>query len=1031
MESKKSSHLRWMLGVLCMLYAGGMFADEVVIDDVTYDLDTYSKTAKVYSVSQDAESITIPAIVTYEDENYEVTGLEYDVTFAGNTNLTSVAIEMPLDKVPNSFFEKCTKLSSVILPESVTSIGRLSFSGCESLTSLGFLPQSVTRIASLAFQGCTSLKEIVIHKGITYASDAFDGCSGVTSVTIEAVESDVFIGHGGFTSLKSVRIEDCDTPLSVSLPGDAPIEEVYIGRNVGLSFNKANLKAVTFGEKVTYVPEGMFDGASALSSVNWGNNIKWIGARAFYGTNLADLSLPESVDSLAAHAFDEIQALATVKLPSSLRYLGSNFSGSAISEIKLPESLVYFDGLQDCDLITHVVIPDGVKEIGALGFSSCKILEEVVIGKNVESIGLSLFENSKKVQDIYYNGTLSDWCRIDIGNQSDDSFGKNFYVKTDAGSYSAITDLVIPDDIEVVKTNTFSGLQSFNSVTIPGHVRKIDEYAFGGCNMKAAYVNADSVAYRAFYACNSIQTITLGTNVKVLEENAFEAMYKAVTYEGDIKSWMKLSKGGLNCGELTIDGELVVDFSPEQYSINEIPAETFKGCTSLKTVTLPYGVKTIGKDAFRGCTNLTEVKAQGATKIGDYAFAYCDNLSKANLFLGNATRGSDSEAIYIGASAFSGCTKLGEIVLPDNIAYIGSYAFDNTLWFNNLSDGPVYLGSILYTYKGEMPENTTVTVKDGTTMICERAFDSQYNLMGISLPHTISNIGNYAFSYSGLKSFEIPASVDTIPVGLLSNCRNLKNLTIPSGVDFVNGSAFANCDSLESIHIADADTPLVWEGYRLVYTSTYGGMYVPMVPGGWGFPNSYPKSLYLGRDMETPALVYETVYGEVTYSMSLSDLFKVDSLSTLTIGKNVTMLELPTMPLYPEWQEKYEFWGYTTPLTEVTCLATVPPTFPVNDNGEVSDPFIHPYVDEWAVDFIKAVIPLSVPQEAVEAYKNADVWKGFYQIEGKDFTGIASVQTETNDGIHYDISGRIIAPDMPGIHIIRNADGTTQKILVR
>ena len=1014
-----------------MLFTSVVYADVVLVDDVGYELYTSNKTAKVLSVSQDAKSITIPAIVTYEDEDYEVVELGYDVTFAGNTNLTSVTIEMPLTEIPGSFFMKCTKLSSIKLPEGVSSIGRGAFSYCESITSLDFLPKSVNRIGYEAFCGCTGLTEIVIQKGVDYYSNVFDGCSGVASVTIEAVESNVFIGYGGFTSLKSVRIEDCDAPLSVSLPDDAPIEELYIGRNIGLGFNKTSLRTVTFGEKVTYVPEGMFDGASALSSVNWGNNIKWIGARAFYGANLVDLSLPANVDSLAAGAFDENHALATVKLPSSLRYLGSNFSGSAISEIKLPESLVYFEGLQDCDLITHVVIPDGVKEIGALGFSSCKILEEVVIGKNVESIGLSLFENSKKVQNIYYNGTLSDWCRIDIGNQSDDSFGKNFYVKTDAGSYSAITDLVIPDDIEVVKTNTFSGLQSFNSVTIPNHVRKIDEYAFGGCNMKTLYVNADSVAYRAFYGCNNMQAVTLGTNVKVLEGNAFEAMYKAVTYEGDMKSWMNLPKGGLNCGELTIDGELIVDFSPKQYSINEIPAATFKGCTSLKTVNLPYGVKRIGEMAFFECNNLTEVTAKGATKIGDYAFAYCDNLTKANLVLGSATRGSDSEAIYIGASAFSGCAKLGEIFLPENIAYIGSYAFDNTLWLNNLSDGPAYIGSILYTYKGEMPENTTITVKDGTTMICEWAFSSQYNLKGITLPHSIANIGDYAFSYSGLKSFEIPASVDTIPVGLLSNCSNLKSLIIPSGVDFVNSRAFANCDSLESIHIADAETPLVWEGYSLAYTTMNGGMYFPMAPEGWGFPDSYPKNLYLGRDMESPTLVYDMGYGEQEYGMYLPGLFHTDSLRTLTIGKDVTTLNLSTMPLYPEWNEKYEFWGYTTPLREITCLATVPPTFPVDAYGDVRDPFIHPDVDEWAVDFIKAVIPLSVPQEAVEAYKNADVWKGFYQIDGKDFTGIAAVQTETNSGIHYDISGRIVAPDMPGIHIIRNADGSTRKILVR
>lgn len=1032
MNTKSRSCLTrcWALSMLLMLFTSVVYADVVLVDDVEYELYTSNKTAKVLSVSQDAKSITIPAIVTYEDEDYEVVELGYDVTFAGNTNLTSVTIEMPLTQIPESFFMKCTKLSSIKLPEGVSFIGRGAFSYCESITSLDFLPKSVNRIGYEAFCGCTGLTEIVIQKGVDYYSDAFDGCSGVASVIIEAVESNVFIGNGGFTSLKSVQIEDCDAPLYVSLPDDAPIEELYIGRNVGLGFNKTNLKTVTFGEKVTYVPEGMFDGASALSSVNWGNNIKWIGDRAFYGANLVDLSLPANVDSLATGAFAGNHVLATVKLPSSLRYLAGNcFKGSVISEIELPESLVYFGGLQDCDSLKRVAIPDGVREIGALGFSSCKTLREVVIGKNVECIGESLFENSKKVQDIYYNGTLSDWCKIDMGNQSYESFGKNFYVKTDAGSYSAITDLVIPDDIEVVKTNTFSGLQSFNSVTIPSHVRKIDEYAFGGCDMKTLYVNADSVAYRAFYGCNNMQTVTLGTNVKTLEMSALEAMYRATVYEGDMKSWMNLPKGGLDCGELTIDGELIVDFSPEQYSINEIPAATFKGCTSLKTVNLPYGVKEIGGMAFFECNNLTEVTAKGVTKIGVYAFAYCDNLSKANMFLGNATRGSDSEAIHIGASAFSGCTKLGEIVLPDNIAYIGSYAFDNTLWFNNLSDGPVYLSSILYTYKGEMPENTTITVKDGTTMICERAFSSQYNLKGITLPHSIANIGDDAFSYSGLKSFEIPASVDTIPVGLLNNCRNLKNLIIPSGVDFVNSRAFANCDSLESIHIADAETPLVWEGYHLAYTDMYGGMYFPMAPEGWGFPDSYPKSLYLGRDMESPTLVYDMGYGEREYGMYLPGLFHTDSLRTLTIGKDVTTLNLSTMPLYPEWNEKYEFWGYTTPLREITCLATVPPTFPVDAYGDVRDPFIHPDADEWAVDFIKAVIPLSVPQEAVEAYKNADVWKGFYTIQGEDFSGIDVEQVGIPNNACYDLMGRKITNTenlKGGIYIING-----RKVMVK
>ena len=155
------------------------------------------------------------------------------------------------------------------------------------------------------------------------------------------------------------------------------------------------------------------------------------------------------------------------------------------------------------------------------------------------------------------------------------------------------------------------------------------------------------------------------------------------------------------------------------------------------------------------------------------------------------------------------------------------------------------------------------------------------------------------------------------------------------------------------------------------------------------------------------------------------NIFAADSLKTLTIGENVTILELPQIPLYEEWQSG----GYTTPLTKITCLATVPPTFSVDGNGDVRDPFIHKYVDSWAVDFIKAVVPLSVPQEAVEAYKNADVWKGFYTIQGEDFSGIDVEQVGMPNNACYDLMGRKITDTenlKGGIYIING-----RKVMVK
>ena len=1069
MESKKNSRLRWMLGVLCMLYAGSMFADEALIDDIVYEIRD-DGTAKLLSTYAAVTSVVIPETIEFEGKSYVLTEIS-ERAFGHQLDLVSVTIEMPLEAIPVECFIGCMKLSSVNLPETVVSIGDYAFSNCQALTDLDFFPANLKYVGAGAFSGCSGLKEIAIRKGLEYGDNAFGNCSGATSMIIEDIPqgSNTNFWYYGCENLKTLRIEDSKEILSIGSLPDAPFEEVYIGRNLtDTPFEncKYSIETVTFGECVTSVPNSIFENSTNLNSVVFGNNINYIGWSAFANTSLKSVSIPTGVDTLYSNTFSNNGTLASITLPQTLKHIGhACFSGSAITNVTFPNNIVNIDGFNDCESLETIVIPEGaesiepyafsgckslksisipdkVTKIGDHAFSLCKDIEHIAIGKGVKEIGDGAFYECYTPHDVYYNGSLSDWCRItmDVRSYPEDTnpLGEaiNFYVKNDGIGYKEMKNLIIPNDIDTIKPYAFSGCKAFNTVTILENVREVGEEAFWSCtSIDSLYINAEKIGDYAFHACQKLKMITIGNNVKSIGRFAFQhcALSHATKFNGDMKEWFKIKRGdnALPCGELTIDNELIVSYAPEQLSVIEVPARAFYGCSSLKSVNLPFSVKKIGESAFCDCDNLIEATAKGATKIGDYAFAYCDNLTKANLVLSSATRGSDSDAIYIGASVFSGCAKLGEIALPENIAYIGSYAFDNTLWFNNLSDGPVYLGSILYTYKGEMPENTTITVKDGTTMICEWAFSSQYNLIGISLPQTIANIGDYAFSYSGLKSFEIPASVDTIPRGLLSNCYNLRSLTISSGVNFVSRSAFDGCDSLENIHIADAETPLVWEGYYLAYTDMYGGMYFPMAPEGWGFPNSYPKNLYLGRDMESPTLIYDMGYGEQSYRMYLSDLFHTDSLRTLTIGKDVTTLNLPTMPLYPEWNEKYEFWGYTTPLREITCLATVPPTFPVDDNGEVYDPFIHPDADEWAVDFIKAVIPLSVPQEAVEAYKNADVWKGFYQIDGKDFTGIAAVQTETNSDIHYDISGRIVAPDMPGIHIIRNADGSTRKILVR
>ena len=122
-----------------------------------------------------------------------------------------------------------------------------------------------------------------------------------------------------------------------------------------------------------------------------------------------------------------------------------------------------------------------------------------------------------------------------------------------------------------------------------------------------------------------------------------------------------------------------------------------------------YSVTAIGKSGFSYCEELTGVTIpNGITSIGEYAFNECVGLTSITI---------PSSVTSIGSNAFSNCTSINNITIPNNITYIGGHTFDETPWFKNLPDGLVYLGKVLYMYKGTMPEDTHISIKEGTTCI--------------------------------------------------------------------------------------------------------------------------------------------------------------------------------------------------------------------------------------------------------------------------------------------------------------------------
>lgn len=138
---------------------------------------------------------------------------------------------------------------------------------------------------------------------------------------------------------------------------------------------------------------------------------------------------------------------------------------------------------------------------------------------------------------------------------------------------------------------------------------------------------------------------------------------------------------------------------------------------------------------------------------------------------------------------------------------IGSAAFYGTDWYNNHSDGIMYLNNWVVGYKGNMRNNTSITIKEGTIGIANDVFMNKSELSNLEIPNSVTSIGNQAFrDCSGLTSVTIGNSVASIGIYAFSGCSCLTSVTIPNSVTSIEQSAFEDCDSITRID-CQAETP--------------------------------------------------------------------------------------------------------------------------------------------------------------------------------------------------------------------------------
>ena len=655
--------------------------------------------------------------------------------FIGDNTITKVILPEGIEKINQYAFANLTSLEEIVLPSTLESIEYGAFYGCTSLEKITFSGENNLKIISQsAFEQCDLQETIDLPSICVISNYAFAGNKNLKGVTTgNALLSIGEYAFAGCEKLKDVTITAGKVKYGpYAFTGCESLEEFYVNAAV--------------------LPEGMFYEADNLKKVTIGPDVNDIGEFAFRDTKVDTYVVESGNKAYKAQSADYIlsadgKTLVAVSAVATGTYSQKNLAGVTVTAIGKG---AFSHNMK----ITAVELPT-VTVIGNYGLGSAESIEKVTFGNLTEIGEYAFFETS--ITEL-----------------------PKFTAETQIGKYAfAFTDLVsvvIPDGM-TVSEGVFSQCMCLESVTIGNNVT-LDKYAFNMDKDQAFNVTSyDENGEKYFYYnfSSALKTLTIGDNA-VIGDNAFAGHASLETV--DLGAGAKLGYMAFyNCSSLkTIDLSKVLTIgdyalSGDVYYICLDENMTVAAVSPEGTYMYTYHAPAIEK-----------AELLSATEIGEYAFAYCRDMTEVVL----------NDAITeLKPYTFAGCETL-QVIDLSKVVTVGDYAFIENHALQNVDlSAAETVGEYAFVYCKAL-ENVKLN-PNGCTL-AEGAFTHCEVLKNVENMGAVTEIDGYVFSYTALEGADLIGAVTVGDYAFMKETLTPFTVILGENLEVLGDNPFAFCD---------------------------------------------------------------------------------------------------------------------------------------------------------------------------------------------------------------------------------------------